>query len=301
MDLIDPTHSALAATVENIADAVTHARFVGADQASDGVVLMKIVQVLRTLMLNPEGSALTNESVCEVMLSCFRICFETRLNELLRSTAEHALKDIVLLLFMRLPQFSEERHTVGLVKKLKMIAGGQLEQTKHNRKSKSKIAAKPPVIRKDSIPLDDIKDEATTEITSPNVLLKPTKSQVLATTPATPISSNIVDMQGKIMQTPTCAPTSEVVVNANEEATALNEEQQELLQKTDDQPTSVENNMENDADIEDHGESIKDNCVGTGVQSTVEADNKGLKQEDFINSMGVRFTPGTENGKNLWF
>uniref|UniRef100_A0A4Y0BLG1 Uncharacterized protein n=1 Tax=Anopheles funestus TaxID=62324 RepID=A0A4Y0BLG1_ANOFN len=34
--LIDPTHSTLAATVENIADAVTHARFVGTDQTSDG-------------------------------------------------------------------------------------------------------------------------------------------------------------------------------------------------------------------------------------------------------------------------
>jgi hypothetical protein len=32
--------------VENIADAVTHARFVGTDQASDGVVLMKILQVV---------------------------------------------------------------------------------------------------------------------------------------------------------------------------------------------------------------------------------------------------------------
>jgi hypothetical protein len=31
--------------VENIADAVTHARFVGTDQSSDGVVLMKILQV----------------------------------------------------------------------------------------------------------------------------------------------------------------------------------------------------------------------------------------------------------------
>lgn len=68
------------ATVENIADAVTHARFVGTDQASDGVVLMKILQVLRTLMLSPEGVMLTNESVCEIMLSCFRICFESRLS-----------------------------------------------------------------------------------------------------------------------------------------------------------------------------------------------------------------------------
>lgn len=31
--------------VEDIADAVTHARFVGTDHSSDGVVLMKILQV----------------------------------------------------------------------------------------------------------------------------------------------------------------------------------------------------------------------------------------------------------------
>lgn len=59
---------------------MTHARFVGTDQSSDAVVLMKILQVLRTLTLAPEGAFLTNESLCEIMLSCFRIAFETRLN-----------------------------------------------------------------------------------------------------------------------------------------------------------------------------------------------------------------------------
>lgn len=76
----DPTNSNIVTIVQNIADAVTHARFVGSDNNSDGVVLLKIVQVLRTLMISPEGSALSNESVCEIILSCFRICFETRLN-----------------------------------------------------------------------------------------------------------------------------------------------------------------------------------------------------------------------------
>lgn len=76
----DPTHSSVPTIVDNIADAVTHARFVGTDQSSDGVVLMKILEVLRTLTLSPEGTALTNDSICEIMLSCFRICFESRLN-----------------------------------------------------------------------------------------------------------------------------------------------------------------------------------------------------------------------------
>ncbi|XP_046799029.1 Golgi-specific brefeldin A-resistance guanine nucleotide exchange factor 1 isoform X1 [Gallus gallus] len=106
--LIDPSHEGTAEGMENMADAVTHARFVGTDHANDEVVLMKILQVLRTLLLTPVGAHLTNESVCEIMQSCFRICFEMRLSELLRKSAEHTLVDMVQLLFTRLPQFKEE-------------------------------------------------------------------------------------------------------------------------------------------------------------------------------------------------
>lgn len=77
---LDPNHLAIATCVEAIADAVTHARFVGADASGDGVVLMRVLQVLRALMLSTAGDHLSNESVCEIMLSCFRICFETRLS-----------------------------------------------------------------------------------------------------------------------------------------------------------------------------------------------------------------------------
>lgn len=41
----DANHDAAAEAIENMADAVTHARFVGTDPASDEVVLMKILQV----------------------------------------------------------------------------------------------------------------------------------------------------------------------------------------------------------------------------------------------------------------
>ncbi|XP_062959617.1 Golgi-specific brefeldin A-resistance guanine nucleotide exchange factor 1 isoform X11 [Cynocephalus volans] len=135
--LIDPNHEGTAEGMENMADAVTHARFVGTDPASDEVVLMKILQVLRTLLLTPVGTHLTNESVCEIMQSCFRICFEMRLSELLRKSAEHTLVDMVQLLFTRLPQFKEEpKNYVGtnmkkispcLLNKLELSSG---EQTK---------------------------------------------------------------------------------------------------------------------------------------------------------------------------
>ncbi|XP_068423605.1 Golgi-specific brefeldin A-resistance guanine nucleotide exchange factor 1 isoform X3 [Clinocottus analis] len=147
----DANHEAAAEAIENMADAVTHARFVGTDPASDEVVLMKILQVLRTLLLTPVGAHLTNESVCEIMQSCFRICFETRLSELLRKSAEHTLVDMVQLLFSRLPQFKEEAKSfVGANMKkaynimwknkrvqLKMRAGGMSESSKWKKQKRS--------------------------------------------------------------------------------------------------------------------------------------------------------------------
>jgi brefeldin A-resistance guanine nucleotide exchange factor 1 len=44
----DPSSDTAAAAIENIADAVTHARFVGTDPGSDEVVLMKILYVRNT-------------------------------------------------------------------------------------------------------------------------------------------------------------------------------------------------------------------------------------------------------------
>ena len=41
----DPDVDSAAAAIENVADAVTHARFVGTDPGSDEVVLMKILHV----------------------------------------------------------------------------------------------------------------------------------------------------------------------------------------------------------------------------------------------------------------
>ena len=95
---------------------------------------MKILAVLRTLMLSSVGLLLTNEGVCEILQSTFRICFETRLSDLLRKTAELALNDMIQLLFKRLPTFSEEN--LPLLKKLKMrnTGGGSHGEGKSRRR-----------------------------------------------------------------------------------------------------------------------------------------------------------------------
>uniref|UniRef100_A0A146LBA7 Golgi-specific brefeldin A-resistance guanine nucleotide exchange factor 1 n=1 Tax=Lygus hesperus TaxID=30085 RepID=A0A146LBA7_LYGHE len=142
--LIDPKCKTIASTVENIADAVTHAKFVGTDQTSDSVVLMKILQVLSTLMLSPEGAWLTDECVCEILLSCFRISFETRISDLLRRYAESCLRDMVQLLFTRLPSFMDDTRRGSHVKqKLKIQSSSAMEASRGKRKNKPPQKLKP--------------------------------------------------------------------------------------------------------------------------------------------------------------
>ncbi|XP_050523551.1 Golgi-specific brefeldin A-resistance guanine nucleotide exchange factor 1 isoform X2 [Daktulosphaira vitifoliae] len=99
----------LLVTVENIASAITHTRFIGTDKTSDAIVLMKTLQILYCLIMSPEGEYLPNESVCEIMMRCFRFCFEVRLGEFVRSYAEFCLKDIIQLLFLRLVTLDKEQ------------------------------------------------------------------------------------------------------------------------------------------------------------------------------------------------
>ncbi|XP_014484038.1 PREDICTED: Golgi-specific brefeldin A-resistance guanine nucleotide exchange factor 1 [Dinoponera quadriceps] len=184
--LVDFNHPAIASCVEAIADAVTHARFVGTDASGDGVVLMRILQVLRALMLSPAGDYLSNESVCEIMLSCFRICFETRLSEILRKTAEHCLRDMVQHLFTRLPQFVDDTRALPNMKKMRT---NSMESTRSkNRKHKSYIK------QKSKSATDDVDDK------EPHILSSVDGIRAaghLASTPVSPVG-NIVDMQGSL-------------------------------------------------------------------------------------------------------
>lgn len=197
-NLINPAVETAGAAIENIADAVTHARFVGTDPSSDEVILMKILHVLRTLLLCPAGVLLTNESVCEIMQSCFRICFEMRLSELLRKSAENTLMDMVQLLFTRLPQFKEDPKWSANMKKLKMRTGG-VDQSRISKRRRSpkprtkrshqqtqeKVSTVTPVQEVSESPAQDVSAEGFEHITC----------ERLATTPAAPELGEVVDIE----------------------------------------------------------------------------------------------------------
>ncbi|CAI2349170.1 unnamed protein product [Caenorhabditis sp. 36 PRJEB53466] len=110
--LIDASSIKAANAVESIAYAVVHTKFIGGkSNGSDECVLFKILQVLRSLLLSPPGILLSNEAVCDMMQSCFRIVFEQNLSLLLRKAAESTLADMTQLIFTRLPTFVEDtRH-----------------------------------------------------------------------------------------------------------------------------------------------------------------------------------------------
>ncbi|CAB0044114.1 unnamed protein product [Trichogramma brassicae] len=323
--LIDPEHPAIVPCVEAIADTVTHARFVGTDASGDGVVLMRILQVLRALVLSQPGDNLSNESICEIMLSCFRICLETRLSELLRRTAEHCLRDMVYHLFVRLSQFADD--TRGLLSMRKMRTNS-METTKSKPK-KNKISAKP----KSKLNLDDM-DDAEAQLLSPVEKVEKVKVNHLATTPISP-AGNIVDMQGSLnhgtsdksddgkgdsktsavkningkenseSNTAITDPEKKISKNENsengQEIESLNNDNKLSEEQMDNkvgQVSNLENNQGNAEnkcnDIQSPSGSIEDLSVddGMNINNTKLPNNKpdGESVEEYVNSQGIRFT-----------
>jgi brefeldin A-resistance guanine nucleotide exchange factor 1 len=94
--------------VSRISEALCHARFYGDNPSSDEIPLMKILQVLRTLLLSECGKLLSNDNVWEIFKACFNICFETRLSELLRHSAYITLDNMVAAIFSNLNLIAEK-------------------------------------------------------------------------------------------------------------------------------------------------------------------------------------------------
>ncbi|GFR62155.1 Golgi-specific brefeldin A-resistance guanine nucleotide exchange factor 1 [Elysia marginata] len=262
--LVDPVGELAAAAIENIADAVTHARFVGTDPSSDEVILMKILYVLRTLLLSKAGFLLTNESVCEIMQSCFRICFEMKLSELLRKSAENTLRDMVQLLFTRLPHFKEDPKWINSInKKLKMRTGSvdpsRIGKRKKSPKPKPKRPHHPSQAASEA-PLSQPTIAETAETEETNAEPKPDNStfehvvsECLATTPGFGKDGEDVDI-AKTFEAASNEEAGQVIVNEEAAAEALR------------------SNDQNEGELEvEEGESYNAAALSESSSLTVEA------------------------------
>ncbi|KAG8552110.1 hypothetical protein GDO81_004410 [Engystomops pustulosus] len=281
--LIDPVHDGTAEGIENMADAVTHARFVGTDPASDEVVLMKILQVLRTLLLTPVGAHLTNESVCEIMQSCFRICFEMRLSELLRKSAEHTLVDMVQLLFSR--SWDVDFYMVSS-SQLKMRAGGASDSSKWKKQKRS---PRPPRHVTKAMAGADSTPQPLSNGSSAGGIPFMEPSSPDATSPISGVSSEPTSSA--------VTPTADSGIGFSSQATS-----KEDLSEMDSVAAALQSSGElypsdtQNPEEQKNEESLQRKTQSASVESIPEvledhSDSASVHDMDYVNPRGVRFTP----------
>ncbi|WCJ25708.1 ARF guanine-nucleotide exchange factor GNOM [Euphorbia peplus] len=108
LDVLDADTVKVAETMHLIVDAVTTCRFEVTDPASEEVALMKILQVLLACMKSRASSKLSNQHVCNIVTTCFRVVRQAGTKgELLQRIARHTMHDLVRCIFSHLPDMDK--------------------------------------------------------------------------------------------------------------------------------------------------------------------------------------------------
>ncbi|POY71606.1 hypothetical protein BMF94_5391 [Rhodotorula taiwanensis] len=88
--ILTPSSPNLSAALIQLSSAGTHCKFEASDSVSDEVVLLRILDLLRTLLTGPLGGTLSDESVCEMMETGLSMCCQMRLSGKSPSVADRA-------------------------------------------------------------------------------------------------------------------------------------------------------------------------------------------------------------------
>ena len=222
---------------------------------------------MRLLSLSSVGLFLTNESICEIMQSTLRICFEPRLSELLRKTAQHALDDMVQLLFTKLPTFSAEQKP--LLKKLKVRSS----MDKKNKRKPKPRARTPTSLNRSA---DQERSSSEKPPTEGGYMSDPGTSLSTATSPVTEKSFVGGDFlarspTGSVADLTEAMKNSEMVSHPNT-------------------PASPEGNGNDKGDSHDQGDSgLKETNIAIQVTSPGGTLSLDGQTKDFTNEAGVVF------------
>ncbi|KAH0979697.1 hypothetical protein GBA52_006874 [Prunus armeniaca] len=104
LDVIDQNSVNVEDAMHLLVDAITGCRFEVTDPASEEVVLMKILQVLLACMKSKASVILSNQHVCTIVNTCFRIVHQAGTKgELLQRIARHTMHELVRCIFSHLP------------------------------------------------------------------------------------------------------------------------------------------------------------------------------------------------------
>ncbi|KAH7537156.1 ARF guanine-nucleotide exchange factor GNOM [Ziziphus jujuba] len=111
LDVIDQNTVNVEDAMSLLVDAVTSCRFEVTDPASEEVVLMKILQVLLACMKGKASIMLSNQHVCTIVNTCFRIVHQAGTKgELLQRIARNTMHELVRCIFSHL---SDVNNTKG--------------------------------------------------------------------------------------------------------------------------------------------------------------------------------------------
>ncbi|KAJ4835386.1 hypothetical protein Tsubulata_010547 [Turnera subulata] len=114
LDVLDVDTVKIGEAMHLIVDAVTSCRFEVTDSASEEVVLMKILQVLLACMKSKASVKLSNQHVCNVVTTCFRLVHQaSSKGELLQRIARHTMHEVVRCIFARLPDIKNNQLTLA--------------------------------------------------------------------------------------------------------------------------------------------------------------------------------------------
>ncbi|CAN1794237.1 ARF guanine-nucleotide exchange factor GNOM [Linum perenne] len=104
LDVIDRNTVNVEDAVHLVVEAVTGCRFELTDPASEEVVLMKVLQVLLACMKSKASVMLSNQDVCTIVNTCFRIVHQAgNKGELLQRMARHTMHELIRCIFSHLP------------------------------------------------------------------------------------------------------------------------------------------------------------------------------------------------------
>lgn len=108
LDALDPkagNAADVAEAMHAVVEAVTSCRFEVTDPASEEAVLMKILQVLLACMKSRASVVLSNQHVCTIVNTCFRVVHQAGTKgELLQRISRHTMHELVRCIFAHLPE-----------------------------------------------------------------------------------------------------------------------------------------------------------------------------------------------------
>ncbi|KAF7816403.1 ARF guanine-nucleotide exchange factor GNOM-like [Senna tora] len=147
LDVIDQNTVNVGDTMHLVVDAVTSCRFEVTDPASEEVVLMKILQVLLACVKSKASAMLSNQHICTIVNTCFRIVHQAGTKgELLQRIARYTMHELVRCIFSHLQDVNNTDHSLvngsaALTQETRQLGNGNLNSANGSQPLSAHIAS----------------------------------------------------------------------------------------------------------------------------------------------------------------